>query len=42
MTETIICAPMRVEARAIRQGLRASENPRMGAQMIVSVMSDLH
>src|SRR6185437_11318124 len=27
MTETIICAPMRVEARAIRHGLRASENP---------------
>jgi 4-hydroxy-3-methylbut-2-enyl diphosphate reductase len=27
MTETIICAPMRVEARAIRHGLRDSENP---------------
>ncbi len=27
MTETIICAPMRVEARAIRHGLRASESP---------------
>ena len=27
MTDTIICAPMRVEARAIRQGLRASDDP---------------
>jgi 4-hydroxy-3-methylbut-2-en-1-yl diphosphate reductase len=27
MTDAIICAPMRVEARAIRQGLRASDDP---------------
>ncbi len=27
MTETIICAPMRIEARAIRRGLRGSTDP---------------
>src|SRR5690242_15858104 len=27
MTEAIICAPMRIEARAIRRGLRASSDP---------------
>ena len=27
MTDTIICAPMRIEARAIRRGLRGSANP---------------
>ena len=27
MTDSIICAPMRVEARAIRRGLRSSANP---------------
>ena len=27
MTETIICAPMRIEARAIRRGLRGSADP---------------
>ena len=37
MTDTIICAPMRIEARAIRRGLRTSPDPpqvlRSGAQM---------
>jgi hypothetical protein len=27
MTEAIICAPMRIEARAIRRGLRDSADP---------------
>ena len=27
MTDAIICAPMRIEARAIRRGLRASSDP---------------
>src|SRR5260370_32712559 len=27
MTDSIICAPMRVEARAIRRGLRSSADP---------------
>ena len=27
MTEALICAPMRIEARAIRQGLRGSASP---------------
>jgi 4-hydroxy-3-methylbut-2-en-1-yl diphosphate reductase len=27
MSEAIICAPMRIEARAVRQGLRASVSP---------------
>ena len=31
MTETIICAPMRIEARAIRQGLRGSAEARTGS-----------
>ena len=30
MTDAIICAPMRIEARAIRRGLRTSADPPAG------------
>ena len=30
MTDAIICAPMRIEARAIRRGLRTSADPPRG------------